>query len=180
MQFRITMAALDPSAVPEFSGSAIDGTTPRATLKLIRQPMGADEDDEDDLDSDEEEHLRALISGGGSDDDSSDDEANGGPSDPAKSKKARKQANIDALKEALAGDDSDDMSVEGSKKSSKGKAVANGDEDSGSEEGSDELEEVEEFVICTLDPASVSLYFWLTCVADHANIFSTTNSHLIS
>ena len=155
------MAAIDPSTEPEFSGSAIDGTTPRATLKLIRQPLGPD-DGSSDLDSEDEDNLEALMNGGASDEDdkSSDDEdVNGGPSDPSKSKKARTAAALDALKKALAdGASEDEMSVDGPNDKSKGKAVATGDEDLSSDEDSEDLE-VEEFVICTLDPTQVCHQF---------------------
>ena len=158
-QFRITMAAIDPSAEPEISGNVIDGVAPRATLKLIRQPMGPGGGEEDsDYDSEEEAELKALLNGEASDEDESssgDEEVNGGPSDPSKTKKARKEAAIEALKNALESEaDDEEMSVDGANglKLDKGKGVATGDEDGLSEEDSEEME-LEEFVICTLDPA---------------------------
>jgi FK506-binding nuclear protein len=64
---------------------------------------------------------------------------NGGPSDPSKSKKARKNAAVEQLKQALA--DEDNMEVDGSNgingvssKSNKGKAKATGDEEESDDE----------------------------------------------
>ena len=155
------MAAIDPSAEPEFSGSAIDGTTPRATLKLVRQPLGPEDDDEDDseYDEDEEAQLRKLLNGAASDEEDSssdDEEVNGGPSDPSKTKKAREEAAVEALKNAIQNMDSDEeMSIDDKGiKLNKGKGVATGDEDDSSDDDSEEVE-VEEFVLCTLDPAQV-------------------------
>ena len=156
------MAAIDPSAEPEFSGSAIDGSTPRATLKLIRQPISSgdysdddDDDDDDDEESEEDVRLKALLNGDISDESSSgDEEVNGGPSDPSKSKKARREAALESLKNALETQGSDEeMSVDGAEgvKLNKGKGVATGEEDDSSEGDSEDVE-VEEFVLCTLDP----------------------------
>ena len=54
------MAAIDPSA-PADAEAAVEGAAPRATLKLIRQPDGS-EDDEDS-----EEYMRALLAESDSD-----------------------------------------------------------------------------------------------------------------
>lgn len=171
-KFRLTMAAIDPSKVPE---KTKDGAPPRATLKIIFDPDGPDSDD----DEDDEEFDRVNL--GLEDDDlelsSSDDEdTNGGPSDPARSKKARKEAAADQTQKILAenGVDTDDeMDVDGSPKTNgllskkrKGKGRATeGDEgeESSEEEADDESDlEAEEMVICTLDPSKVKtpLLIW--------------------
>ncbi|KAL8848542.1 MAG: hypothetical protein Q9221_006431 [Calogaya cf. arnoldii] len=119
--FRLTMAAIDPSAEPEHTGTTNGEIPPRATLKLIydRSNQMDDDDDDEDLDgsedgSDGQDFLKALMGGQDSaeededededeDESSSDDEdVNGGPSDPARSKKARKQAAAEQLMKALA------------------------------------------------------------------------------
>lgn len=149
------MAAIDPSA-PIDADASEGSTVARATLKLIRQPIGPQDDDDDESEgSDDDEYMRALLSGPDSDDDEEeDDEA--GPSDPAKSKKARKQA---ALKELLASIDKEDSDedMEDEPKKVKGKAKAGlEDEEEDSDEDDEEDMEIEEFVICTLDPEKVS------------------------
>ncbi|PPJ53870.1 hypothetical protein CBER1_03238 [Cercospora berteroae] len=156
--YRITMAAIDPSAEPEGE----EGQPARATLKIIRQALTEDySDDEDEEDFDIEELERMLGEQGDSDEDSDEEEANGGPSDPAKSKAARKAAAQKAIEQLIAEQDDDDMDVDekpngvNGKKSAKalGKRPATDDEDSDDEEiDSDDEEEYEEFVICTLDP----------------------------
>ncbi|KAK8154734.1 hypothetical protein IWX90DRAFT_392362 [Phyllosticta citrichinensis] len=145
--FRITMAAIDPSAEPQGDGPA------RATLKLIREPITNGEDDSDDEEDDSIDAIRARLGEIISDDESdSDDEKNGGPSDPAKSKKARTEA---ALKQILEAANEDEMDVDGGAKKNKGKAPAvEGESDEDSEEDDDDDDEemeMEEFVICTLD-----------------------------
>ncbi len=125
------MAAIDPSVTPEHTGTANGEQPPRATLKLVYEPM-APEDNEDD--AKKEELLRALLGGPSDmddedeskkellrtllgapsdedndededdeDEESSDDEdeKNGGPSDPSKTRKARKQAAAMMLLAAL-------------------------------------------------------------------------------
>ncbi|GAB7347497.1 hypothetical protein MBLNU459_g4403t1 [Dothideomycetes sp. NU459] len=143
--FRITMAAIDPSAAPE----GVDGAAPRATLKLIRAPLLDMEDDDSDFDPEE---MDAMLAEGESDeDDESDDDVNGGPSDPSKSKKALKMA---ALRKELA----DEMDVEMTNGKTKGKGKVLDisedfdDDDEDDEDDDDEDFEPEEFVICTLDP----------------------------
>ena len=162
------MAAIDPTAAPEFVGSTSGDVPVRATLKLIRERPSSDldEDSEDGRDY-QEKVLNGIGTYDDEEDDSSDDtddEKNGGPSDPTKSKKARREAALEQLKEALAEDDSDvDMGVnggDGSKgvvvKSNKGKGKAiNGD--GMDEESSDEEDDYEEFVLCTLDPEKVDI-----------------------
>ncbi|CZT03352.1 hypothetical protein WAI453_012387 [Rhynchosporium graminicola] len=153
--FRITMAAIDPSE-PADADVAVAGQAPRATLKLIRQPDGS-EDDEDS-----EEYMRALLAESDSEDEEeSDAEANGGPSDPAKSKKARKAAALQQLMDTIGAASDDDEEMEDAPKSTKGKVAKNGkgkatsnDAEEESEEDSDDDSEdieVEEFVLCTLD-----------------------------
>ena len=174
------MAAIDPSAKPEHTGTANGIVPPRATLKMVYDPSGPGDDNSDN--SEEENYLQALLEGQESDglsdeddeDESSDDEDNnGGPSDPSKSKKARKEAAaqqlIKALVEKNEGDDSEgEMEVDESPKvngvlagavASKGKGKAkiedierDEDEDD-SESATDGMEEV---VLCTLDPEKVN------------------------
>lgn len=163
------MAAIDPSAPAELDGAADADTPASATLKLIRQPPGMGDDDDSEGESDEEDYLNALLGGADSEDeddedDSSDEEeeVNGGPSDPAKSKKARKDAAVEQLKQALANEES--MELDGpngvngdSTKSNKGKAKATGEEEDSDDDYDDDDEdlELEEFVICTLDTGKV-------------------------
>lgn len=154
--FRITMAAIDPSAEPEGE----EGAVPRATLKVIRQPLGAEDsdDDEDEFDIDEMDEQF------GEDDSSEDDDedSTGGPSDPTKNKKAKRdQIRKDLVKIAEEeGMDIDEMpnGMNGVKKSSKAKGkmpASDEDEDDESDESDEEGGEIEEFVICTLDPNKV-------------------------
>lgn len=169
-QFRITMAAIDPSAPAEIDETADADTPARATLKLIRQPPGMDDHDDSEGESDEEDYLNALLGGADSEDEDDEDESsdeeevNGGPSDPAKSKKGRKDAAVEQLKQALANDESMELDVPNGvngalPKSNKGKAKATGEEedsdDDDDEDDDDEDLELEEFVICTLDPGKV-------------------------
>ena len=188
------MAAIDPSATVEADE---DGkTVARATLKLIRQPMGLGDDDSEE-DSEDEEYMRALLDGPDSDDDEEEEEeANGGPSDPAKSKKARKAAALKELLDSIDnGSDDEDMEdapngTNGVKKADKkGKAKATVGEDAEEEEESDEDSEesdedgleMEEFVICTLDPEKVrSLSTFPLTTLPLTNGFRPTNSLLTS
>ena len=163
------MAAIDPTAPAELDGAADDDTPARATLKLIRQPPDMDDEDDSEGDSDEEDYLNALLGGADSDDEDDEDESseeeeeeevNGGPSDPAKSKKARKNAAVEQLKQALANEEG--MELDGphgvngiSPKSNKGKGKATSDEEDSDEDEDDEDLELEEFVICTLDTGKV-------------------------
>lgn len=171
------MAAIDPTAVPEHTGTVGGDTPARATLKVIYDPSGPGDEDSDDSDE-EDEYLKALLEGGGSDDDEDDDETssddeekNGGPSDPSKTKKARKEAAVQQMMQALAeqdsGDSEDEMDVDTSAvinglvskaKKGKGKATAEDSEEDESiseddTEGS--LDGMEELVVCTLDPEKV-------------------------
>lgn len=169
--FRITMAAIDPSAEPEGE----EGVIPRATLKVIRQSLLDDEDDEyddDDSDFDQEQMERLLAEEYSDDSDEDDEEVNGGPSDPSKSKKAKLAAAKRDIQKMIEEDgmevdeddseDDDDVlnGINGFTKSAKalGKLPASDeDEDEDSDDMSDV--EVEEYVICTLDPTKVSPQF---------------------
>lgn len=157
-QFRITMAAIDPSVAAEVQETANGTARPRATLKIVRQPQGSEDDEES------QEYMRALLAESDSEDDSEEEEeeeTNGGPSDPNKSKKARKAAALQQLMETLGGDSDDEMedAPSGTKAAKKGKAKASSDDEEESDEESDEDDEeieVEEFVLCTLDPEKVN------------------------
>jgi FK506-binding nuclear protein len=175
--FQITMAALDPSAMPEGE----TGLPPRATLKILRAPMGEDDYDSEEEDDDEfdADKMDRILAGEDSDEDSEDDEEAAGPSDPTKSKKARKAAAMEAIKKLL---EQDDMEVDAKpSKKGKGKApVEESDEDEEDDEDDDmeddEDEEIEEFVLCTLDPVSVSATFFHHHSHDPANTSPSTSS----
>ena len=165
--FQITMAAIDPSAEPEGE----EGAPQRATLKIIRQPLDPEafedsdsEDDEDDEDFDADEMERMLAEDDSDEDESEDEDVNGeGPSDPKKSKKARKEAANAEIKKLLEQDQMDvdeakTNGINGVSKKAKGKMPASDEEESDEEEEDDDDDfegEVEEFVICTLDPQKV-------------------------
>jgi hypothetical protein len=154
------MAAIDPSEIVELEDAS---ARPRATLKIIREPIGSEEDDEymrgligdsDDSDSESDE----------SEEEESDDEANGGPSDPAKSKKAKKAAALKELMESLGAESDSDEDMEeagingtnGLSAVKKGKGKATEDDEEDSEDDDSEDLELEQFVLCTLDPEKVS------------------------
>ena len=147
------MAAIDPNA-------ELDSDMPkRATLKLIK--IRAPEFDSEDEDDDEDDDIAALerrlgLTSEDDDDDEeeSGDEKNGGPSDPEKSKKARAEALIKALKDDEEMDDLELTNGINGTKSSKGKAKAVEDELDEDEDSEDE--DIKEYVICTLDPEKVS------------------------
>jgi len=174
--FRLTMAAIDPSAEPE--GDEDELTRPRATLKVLRLPMGEDYDDEydesgSDLD-DEEMDIDDMDEQFGDVDDldseDSDEEAvNGESSDPSKSKQARREIAREQIKKLMEeeGIDADAMlpnGVNGALKSKKAKGkMPASDEDEEEDEDSDFDDpegEIEEFVLCTLDPEKVSYYIF--------------------
>ncbi|EOO02422.1 putative fkbp-type peptidyl-prolyl protein [Phaeoacremonium minimum UCRPA7] len=162
---RITMAAIDPTEEVEEDSEV--PRLPRSTLKLIKQRIGDIDEDEDE----DDEYLRDLLLGAEDDDDSdeeeeSDEEANGGPSDPSKSKKARRAAALKKLMEATQDEDSDEEMDDDEKpkangvKAGKGKEKALEEEDDDEEEDSEEysddeddlpLDNLEQFVVCTLD-----------------------------
>ena len=169
--FQITMAAIDPSAMPEGEASL----PPRATLKILRVPFGDDDEDGSDYDGDE---MDRMFAGEDSDEeDSDDDEDAAGPSDPSKSKKARKAAAMEAIKKLL---EQDEMEVDGKPgKKGKGKAPveeSEDDEDDEDMEDDDEDEEIEEFVLCTLDPVSVSCIIYYHTRRTANNPRSTSSS----
>ncbi|KAI9810344.1 MAG: peptidylprolyl isomerase fpr4 [Pycnora praestabilis] len=195
--FRITMAAIDPSAPAEVD-AAVNGSVPaRATLKIIRQPPGMDEDDEDsDEDSEDDNYLQALLGGADSDEEDEDededesedeDEKNGGPSDPSKSKKARKEAAFEQIIKALKEDGDDEMDVDAPNgingavsKRSKGKARATEEEDEDEDSNDGEDLELEEFVICTLDPTkNYQQPLDITIGEDERVFFKVTGTHTI-
>ena len=161
------MAAIDPTAEPELE-SADDKQPPRSTLKVIRVPdhlFDSDDDSDDDdyaagLEDDDED----------SEDDEDDEEVNGGPSE----RKSKKQALLEALAkdeeedEDMADDDEDDedddeadakaiATLEKLLKNSKGKGKAIDGEDLSDEDedSDDESIEMDEVVVCTLDPTQV-------------------------
>jgi FK506-binding nuclear protein len=158
------MAAIDPSAEPQIDevNKAL-----RSTLKIIRAPIDED-DDEDDEDYDEDDdnieaiksRLAGIISDEDMSEDDSEEEKNGGPSDPAKTKKAKQAALSKKMQEELDEEmELDNSFTNGVNGKAKGKAKALDDEEISSDDESIESgdeEEVEEFVVCTLDPTSVS------------------------
>ena len=178
-QFRITMAAIDPSATPEHTGTLDGETRPRATLKLVYDTNPGEDSESDEESDEEDEQLRALLAGHESEDEDEDDEAssddeeekNGGPSDPSKTKKARKEAAMLQMMKALAeaqDDGESEMDVDESPQTNgvsknskvnkgKGKAVAGDSEDEslGENDTEDSMDGMEEVVVCTLDPEKV-------------------------
>ena len=167
--FRVTMAAIDPTiskeeyaqvnGAPAFTG---------ATLRIIRvlDDEDSDEDSEDDEDFDMAQLLDDPSSEDESEDDEDDEEVNGGPSDPSKSPKAKREAARQKFKEALAADghamEIDDDEDGGSKLTAKqkGKAKAIDVEDIIDSED-DEVEHgqgAEEMVLCTLDLSKVCCF----------------------
>lgn len=190
------MAAIDPST-PAEQGISNGHVPQRATLKLIFEPTspGAEEDESDD-----DSYLDALLGGasgdkdedGNEDSSENDEETNGGPSDPSKTKKARRDAAaaamIKALEEEKGGSDSDEemrdspssKMVNGASsvdKKGKGKAVAVGHDSSDEEDEEDA--EIQELVLCTLDPNQVRLKHVFVNTPLTKNI-SIVNSHWIS
>ncbi|KAL2012018.1 hypothetical protein VTN00DRAFT_4736 [Thermoascus crustaceus] len=171
--FRVSMAAIDPSVEPEYEDA--DSSKPaRATLKIVRPPPGMDIDDDDD-DEDYEDD-------GESDEDSDDEEVNGGPSDKEKAKKLKEAAALKEMEDAM-DEDSDsgdgDIDIKSAiSKLIKGKAPATGDEDD--EEGSDEGLELEEIVVCTLDPEKqYQQPLDITVSEDERIFFKVSGTHTI-
>lgn len=145
MQFRVSMAAIDPDEAPEHE-DGIDPSKPRATLKLIRPPPDLDLGESDEEDDDEEEG------------DSDEEETNGGPSDKEKARKLKEAAVLREMEEDDEEDDDDDdeeFDLQAAiSKLVKGKAPAtDGDDDDESDEDLD----IDEMVVCTLDPEKVKL-----------------------
>lgn len=204
--FRITMAAIDPSATPEHTGTVNDDTKPRATLKLVYDANPGQDSDSDEGSDEEEEYLKALLAGRESEDEdedeedessNDDEEKNGGPSDPSKTKKARKEAAMLQMMKAIAeapNDSEDEMDVDGSpqvnglsKKSKankgKGKAVAEDseeDESLGEDDTEDSMDGMEEVVVCTLDPEkNCQQTLDLTIGEDQTAYFKVSGTHSI-
>lgn len=147
------MAAIDPDETPELE-DGIDPSRPRATLKIIRPPPGMDieeSDEEDDWEDDDEED--------------SDEESNGGPSDKEKARKLKEAAALKEMEEDEDEDDEDDEDDDDDdedfdlkaaiSKLVKGKGPATDDDDDDDED--EESLDVDEAVICTLDPEKVRL-----------------------
>ena len=133
------MAAIDPDESPNYEDVSDTKVAPRATLKLIRQPiLDMDESDEDDEEDEDEE--------------GSDEEANGGPSDKQKARELKETA----VRKDAEDSDEDDEDADGEgfdlkaaiSKLVKGKAPATDGED---DDESDDVLELDEAVICTLD-----------------------------
>lgn len=168
------MAAIDPDETPELE-DGVDPSRPRATLKIIRPPPGLDLDEEEDDEDDEDDE-----------EDSDDEETNGGPSDKEKARKLKEAA---ALKDMMEDDDEEDDDEDDEEfdlqaaisKLVKGKAPATDDDD---DDESDEGLDVDEMVVCTLDPEKVKLQQPMTIpILDEANrnlLCSTTSSLLTS
>ncbi|PKY03084.1 hypothetical protein P168DRAFT_319628 [Aspergillus campestris IBT 28561] len=170
--FRVNMAAIDPDETPEFE-DGVENQRPRATLKLVRPPPGLDfdeSDEDDEFDEDSED----------------DDEVNGGPSDKERARQLKKAAAQKALEEALAEDDEDEDEDEDDddfdlkaaiSKLVKGKGPAmEDDEDDESEEGLD----LDEMVICTLDPErNFQQPLDITVSEDERVFFKVTGTHTI-
>ncbi len=159
------MAAIDPTQPPETDSEGNVPSVPRATLKLIKTRGEVDEDDLDDEEAGE--YLESLLANEEDDEEDDDEEeeeeeeANGGPSDPAKSKKARREA---ALKKLLEADEESDEDMEDAEakangvKKGKEKASDDDEEDSDDESDSDDGFDLEEYVLCTLDTERVSTF----------------------
>ncbi|KAL9622790.1 MAG: hypothetical protein Q9160_002909 [Pyrenula sp. 1 TL-2023] len=145
--FRVSMAAIDPTEELDEEDKK-ENKPLRATLKLIRPASDNILEDSDDDDDDEDDD----------DESSEDEEVNGGPSDPSKSskKKNKKLLNGTADESSEDEDDEDEESLGKAALSKllKGKAPAIDDEEDDDEDDMDIDEaELEETVVCTLDPA---------------------------
>lgn len=91
---------------------------------------------------------------------SDEEEVNGGPSDPSKTKKPNKLDIVKAIAEQESGDDEDDAEEEAAAKSAlmkimKGKGKASDEDDGELHDDDEDSLELEEIVICTLDPEKV-------------------------
>lgn len=174
-QYRITMAAIDPTEAPQPDEEGNLPAVPRATLRLVRQRYPDLHDELDD------EYLEALMGGDDEDDedDSEDEESNGGPSDPAKSKKAKAEAALKKLMEAAQEESDSDEEMDddaakpngtkASKKGKKGKEPAVSSDDDDDESIDSDAIDLEEFVICTLDTERVSILDSTTTPQTHAD-----------
>lgn len=158
----VTMAALDPGE--EWSNNTdadkFKGKKPRATIKMIVYPSEDDESDEDE-DDETDPDLAALLD---EEADSDSDDNGEGPSDLTKARNAR------LAQELLGHSDADGKpKVNGvGKNKGKGKlldgAAASDEEEEEDDEDEDMDEDMDldsgipdEYVLCTLDPDSVSL-----------------------
>lgn len=161
------MAAIDPSAEPEFE-DADDKRPARATLKVVRVPDSMFDDSDDDSE-DDEDYLDGLEDD--EDESSDDEEVNGGPSE----RKSKKLALLEALANEENEDEDEDMDEDEDEdddeadekaiaqlkklmKDAKGKGKAldgEEDEDDEEEDSDDEAVELDEVVVCTLDPEKV-------------------------
>ncbi|PWY83689.1 hypothetical protein BO94DRAFT_625290 [Aspergillus sclerotioniger CBS 115572] len=171
--FRVSMAAIDPDEAPEYEDGFDSNKRPRATLKLVRAPPGLDIDEEDDEDWEDDED----------DEDSDEEEVNGGPSDKEKARKLKLAAARKELEEAMDEDDDEDSEESdfdlkaAISKLIKGKGPANDDE---SDVDSDEGLELDETVICTLDPEkNCQQPLDITVADDERVFFKVTGTHTI-
>jgi FK506-binding nuclear protein len=152
--FRLSMAAIDPTAEPVYDLED-EKRIPRATLKLVRLPIESYGDDSDEEDSGEDSEDDDLIN---------QEQVNGGPSNPSKAKKTIKGNVVQSL---IGQDSEDDDSEQGLsdaksalRKLLKGKDKATGEGTSDlDDDDDDDKSELEEVVICTLDPEKVLLHF---------------------
>ncbi|KAL5359387.1 hypothetical protein BJX96DRAFT_57078 [Aspergillus floccosus] len=170
--FRISMAAIDPDEEPDFDGIEAN-KRPRATLKIVRPPPGLDLDESDDEYEDEEDS-----------DDSDDEEVNGGPSDKEKARKLKEAAALKEMEEAMDEDDDEDEGDDEEfdlkaaiSKLVKGKAPAT---DVDEDEESDEGLELDEMVVCTLNPEThCQQPLDITVSEDERIYFKVTGTHTI-
>ncbi|KAI4091133.1 MAG: hypothetical protein L6R37_007789 [Teloschistes peruensis] len=187
--FRLTMAAIDPTADPEHTGSVNGDAPPRATLKLIYRRSDPDDDEDSESDSIESDEMMKMLTGQEPESSSDDEDVNGGPSDPSKSKKARKQAAAEQLMKALAESQSSDeeMDVDGvngfppkNRNKGKGKAIAPLDEEDSEEDDDEDEDDLEELVVCTLDPQkNYQQTLDLTIPEDQRAFFKVTGTHAV-
>uniref|UniRef100_A0A093VTH3 FK506-binding protein n=1 Tax=Talaromyces marneffei PM1 TaxID=1077442 RepID=A0A093VTH3_TALMA len=170
--FRVSMAAIDPDAEPEYEDDAAAGKPPRSTLKIVRLPSDMDMDDEDDEDYEDED----------SEDDSDDEEINGGPSDKAKAKQRQAAAALMDLDDDE-DDDEDDTDRADFKAALsqliKGKGPATGDDDEDDDDDEEGLE-LEETVVCTLDTEKqYQQPLDITIADDERVLFKVTGTHTV-
>lgn len=138
------MASINPNDKPE------DPDAPLHSTLILVQDLNEDSDSEGDSDdSDYEDELREMGLSLGDSDGSDDDMVNGGPSDPEKVNKAKREALLKAIKDDEEMEELENVvnGVNGTK-IDKGKAKA--------VEYDEEPYELVETVICTLDPKNVS------------------------
>ena len=156
---RITMAAINPT---DQKLTALD----HATLRILRRPLlsGMDDDEDDDDDDVDADEMDRILYGDEDDEEDEDDEdededeeINGGPSDPARNKKALKKA----LKDDMDIDDDVEMpngvnGVVAKSAKAKGKMPVSDDDELDSEDSDDGdgvQDDVETFIVCSLDPS---------------------------